>query len=88
MKRALKSYHQRLFAPAFISLWVLITIIGVFHHTRSENIRLNTIKTNIDIITSRIVNLYETRGDDQAPGYISFIDNYVASQEDTTNADA
>ena len=81
MKRTLKSYHQRLFTPAFISLWVLITIIGVFHHTRSENIRLNTIKTNIDIITSRIVNLYETRSDDQAPGYISFIDNYFSTTE-------
>lgn len=74
-------YHKRLFGPTVISLWILVIIIGVFHYTRSENIRRNTLRTSIDVITSRVVNLYESRDDERAPHYIRFIDNYFRKTE-------
>lgn len=76
-----KGYHKKLFLPAAVSLWILIAIIGVFHFTRSENVRHNIIRSNIDVIVSRIVNLYETRSDDRVPMYISFIENYFKKTE-------
>lgn len=75
------SYHKSLFVPTFIALWVLIIIIGLFHYTRSENIRHNTLKTSIDIITSRVINLYEVRDDERVPHYVSFIDRYFKKTE-------
>lgn len=76
-----KGYHKKMFLSAAVSLWILIAIIGVFHFTRSENVRHNIIRSNIDVIVSRIVNLYETRSDDRVPMYISFIDNYFKKTE-------
>lgn len=76
-----KGYHKKLFLPAAVSLWILIAIIGIFHFTRSENVRHNIIRSNIDVIVSRIVNLYETRSDDRVPMYISFVENYFKKTE-------
>lgn len=76
-----RGYQKKLFLPSVVSLWVLIFIIGAFHYTRSENMRQNVIRSNIDVITSRIINLYETRSDDRVPMYISFLENYFKKTE-------
>lgn len=77
----IRSYHYKLFIPIVTTLWVLIAIIGIFHYTRSESIRQNALRTNVDIISGRVVNIYETRNDDSALNYISFIEKYFKSTD-------
>lgn len=67
---------MRLFLPLFGMLWLLIICFAVIQHRRESELKRELIYSRIDIISDRLISLYEEGGDIAA--HFRFLDSYFA----------
>lgn len=79
------NYQFRLFVPIAAILWVFATALGIFHYQRSERLRMESLRQDIDHITSFLVKSFDSSGEVDKKtireNYLSFLDWFYVNTD-------
>ena len=77
----LSNYQARIFIPIVIVVWLFVIFLGIFHYYRSVNYKKSVLKANIDLITNRVVESFETDDMVAANKFLNWIDEYYMTTD-------
>lgn len=67
-------YQWRLFVPLVVLIWLVVIVIGVWVNYSARKLRVDSIRQQVDLVNSRIIQAYE---EDMDPiPFIKFVDDY------------
>lgn len=78
------NYHQRLFFPIALTLWVFVSVVCFFHNYRTHELREDAMRQRISIINNRILDLYDSGNphrDLLVSSFLQFIESYHKGTE-------
>ncbi len=77
----LSNYQTRIFVPIVVLVWLFVIFLSVFHYYRSVNYKRSVLKANIDLITNRVVESFETDDMVAANKFLTWIDKYYTTTD-------
>ncbi|MDE5844467.1 MAG: HAMP domain-containing histidine kinase [Muribaculaceae bacterium] len=77
----LSNYQARIFIPIVVLIWGFVIFLSFFHYYRSVNYKRSILKANIDLITNRVVESFESDDMVAANKFLGWIDTYYTTTD-------
>lgn len=72
-------YHWRVFLPLVALVWIIVIALGVWVYTIQRNLRIDNIRTQVDLIAARIIDTYDKDIDPSA--FLGFVEEFYTDNK-------